>query len=1106
MTACPRCGRENRHGAVFCDVCGTRLVPVGMTREERKIVTVLYADLVGFTARSEQLDPEDVRDVQDAYWQYVRLEIERHGGTVEKFVGDAVVALFGAPQAHEDDPERAVRAALWIRDWARDEDGLEVRIGITTGEALVRLGAQPLAGEGMASGDVMNTASRVEAAAPPNAILVGEATYRATRQVIEYREAEPLRVKGKTAPILVWEAVEARSRFGADIAHHAGAPLVGRERELDALADALARVREGSSPQLVTLVGVPGIGKSRLVYELMQRVRSDPSALITWRQGRSLPYGDGVSAWALGEIVKSHAGILETDSDEETEAKLRRVVRELVDDEEAGWVEAHLRPLVGLAPDDEDAAMQHREEAFAAWRRFFEELASRRPLVLVFEDLHWADDVLLDFLDHLVEWASAVPLLVVATARQELLERRPGWGGGKLNAATLTLPPLDKAKTSELLTSLLGDTAGDVDAELVARTGGNPLYADQYARMLSDQGERARPSLPESVHGIIAARLDLLPSGEKSLLQDAAVVGKVFWLGALVDRRSRSDVEQQLHALELKGFVQRAQRSSVTREPEYAFAHVLVRDVAYGQIPRAARANRHRAAAEWFESLGRPDDQAEMLAHHYSAALELATVAGSADADLADRARRALADAGDRASSLNAYAAAAVFYERALALTPGDESHRSELLFRRAEALYRTGDERREQALEKAREESLGAGDNETAAVAEALLSDVWWGRGQLEVSLEHLDRALELVRNAGPSSAKARVLTQGAQSRLAADEYSDAITLAEEALAIARAHGLKHIEAEALVHRGSAKYSSGDEGGLRDIERGLELALEANHLPTVARAYLRLSGGYVAPDEPRALELLSAAEELYKRLGDATGVRQVRANRVNRLASTGRWDEALELADNLIAECEAGSPQRSEWVLRYWRARMRFARGDSRGALDDLERGVAVERAAGHERFNLGVAARLYAELGRIEEARALGREFLAASPTEPTAWPLDFVLVAGELGFAEALERPAKLLAKMPPGRGGWAAAKLAVIEGRLAAAADIAAAAGNLSYAAELRLAAAKSFIQEERRAEASEQLEQALPVFRSVGATKYLQQAEALIGAIAPAALK
>jgi hypothetical protein len=326
------------------------------------------------------------------------------------------MALFGAPVAHEDDPERAVRAGLAIRDWAL-ETGAEVRIGINTGEALITVGARPEAGETMAAGDVVNTAARLQAAAPVNGVLVDEHTFRATERRIEYKEARRVQAKGKAEPVRAFEAVAARSRVSVDRVH--GAALVGRRREVDLLEGALERVLEERSCQLVTLVGVPGVGKSRLVYELFEAVERRPQ-LIWWRQGRCLPYGDGVTFWALGEMVKSQAGILEDDDPSTAARKLAAVA-----DEE--WVESHLRPLVGLASSGEGGG-DARQEAFAAWRRFFEGLAEERPLVLVFEDLHWADDHLLDFVDNLVEWSSGVPLLVVSTARPELLSRRPGWG------------------------------------------------------------------------------------------------------------------------------------------------------------------------------------------------------------------------------------------------------------------------------------------------------------------------------------------------------------------------------------------------------------------------------------------------------------------------------------------------------------------------------------------------------------------------------------------------------------------------------------------------------------------------------------------------------
>ena len=368
MSVCPVCGQENPAAARFCNACGAALTSEP-AREERKVVSVLFADLVGFTSRAEALDPEDVRALLAPYWERLRGELEQRGGTVEKFIGDAVMALFGAPVAHEDDPERAVRAALAIRDWASEEDDLQVRIAVNTGEALVLLGARPGDGEGMAAGDVVNTAARLQAAAPVNGILVGETTYRATRETIEYAEHEPVAAKGKAEPIPVWEALEARSRFGSDVEQRT----------------------------LLPLVGVPGIGKSRLVAELFASLRAG-TELMYWRQGRSLPYGDGVSFWALVEMVKAQAGIRENDPEADAEAKLLASIEALVSADEREWVVEHLLPLLGLGGE-----APRYGESFPAWRRYFERLAEQRPLILVFEDLHWADDGLLDFVDHLVE-------------------------------------------------------------------------------------------------------------------------------------------------------------------------------------------------------------------------------------------------------------------------------------------------------------------------------------------------------------------------------------------------------------------------------------------------------------------------------------------------------------------------------------------------------------------------------------------------------------------------------------------------------------------------------------------------------------------------------
>ena len=718
------------------------------------------------------------------YHARVRTELERYGGTVEKFIGDAVMALFGAPVAHEDDPERAVRSALAIREFAVDE-GLELRVGITTGEALVQLDAQPDAGEGMASGDVVNTAARLQSAAPVNGVLVDETTYRATRHAVDYEDAEAVEAKGKAEPIAVWEAQTAHSRFGVDVAHEARAELVGRERELSVIRDAFERARQERTPQLLTLVGVPGIGKSRLVYELSRIADADPE-LVTWRQGRCLRTAtasrSGRSRRSSRRRPASSSRTRPTTSSRSSEA----VADVLADTGDANWVESQLRSLVGLAAESE-LGDDRRQSAFAAWRRFLEAMAEQRPLVVVFEDLHWADESLLDFVDELVDWVTDVPLLAVATARPELLERRPGWGGGKLNATTLALPPLSEDQTALLMAQLLERSVLPAESQqaLLERAGGNPLYAEQFAELFLERGSADELGLPETLQGIIAARLDGLADTEKGLLREAAVIGKVFWASAV---RNGSDPSTTLHSLERKGFVRRQKRSSVEGETEFAFAHALVRDVAYGQIARADRAKKHRGVAEWIEGLGRPEDHAEMLAHHWHSAFELARAAGMEAPELADRARLALREAGDRATALNAYPTAEKYYAEALALWPDDDPERPVLLFRRARSLHLTGDDRRQDALEEARDALLAVGQAEPAAEAEAFLAHGAWYQGDRDTAQQHFAQAEALVAGTGASASKARVLALSARFRMLKGDHKEAISVAQDALEIAEA------------------------------------------------------------------------------------------------------------------------------------------------------------------------------------------------------------------------------------------------------------------------------------------------------------------------------
>jgi class 3 adenylate cyclase/tetratricopeptide (TPR) repeat protein len=1049
--------------------------------------------MVGFTSTAERLDPEDVQAVLAPYHERLRYDLERWGGTVEKFIGDAVMALFGAPVTREDDPERAVRAALAIRDWFAEKEKLQVRIAVNTGEALVNLAARPEAGEGMAAGDVVNTAARLQAAAPTNGIIVGESTYRATAHTIDYREHAPVEAKGKEAPIPVWEVVQARARFGVDLAPETRTPLVGRKREVDLLVGTLERARQQRSPELVTLIGVPGIGKSRLVGELFQSIERG-GQLTYWRQGRSLPYGEGVSYWALAEMVKAHAGILETDSDDDAGEKLVRAVEQLVD-EDAEWVLSHLRPLVGQTGD----AAGSQEEAFAAWRRFFEALAEHDALVLVFEDLQWADDGLLDFIEHLVDWVRDVPMLILCTARLELLERRPAWGGGKLNAANVALAPLSGEETAKLIASLSERPLleAETQAELLDRAGGNPLYAEQYVRMLAERG--STDELPESVQGIIAARLDGLPPEEKAVLQDAAVMGKVFWLGALdVD-------EQRLHALQQKEFVQRARRSSVAGETEFSFKHVLVRDVAYGQIPRAERAQKHLRTAEWIESLGRPDDHAEMVAHHYVNALELTRASGGSVEGLAARTRDALRDAGVRAMSLNALAQGERYFAEALELTADDDPGRPSLLFQLGHARHQ-GSWSGAEELEAARDGFLAAGDNESAAEAALYLADLAWSQGRGEDVRMRLDDAHALVADRPPSREQASVLAEVARYDMLADRNDSAIATGREALRMAEELGLDDIKTRVLISMGPARVSAGDPGGLRDLEQGIAIATSLNDAAEQVRGWNNLATmktllGRVEEGSNDLLESYRLAQQFGHRgfarwteggplIGNAFG--------------WGRWDEVLESAEEFIAGLGGESHYQAS-SAHVMRGVIRFSRGDDAGAAQDAERALELARPVGDPQLwggNLQAASAIFMSVGEKGRARELLDETLTLiGELQQLGWvvmDLDSAAwVAWKLGRGDELLEAVKDEPLQTP----WLAAARAIAVGDFVRAADIYAELGTVPAEAICRLRAAEAFVAEGRRAEADEQLRPALAFYRNVGATRYVREGEALLAASA-----
>jgi class 3 adenylate cyclase/tetratricopeptide (TPR) repeat protein len=902
---CPRCGEENPDRARFCMACSEPLAAEAPAREERKVVSILFVDLVGFTAASEAADPEDVRARLQSYHARAKAEIERFGGTVEKFVGDAVMAVYGAPVAHEDDAERAVRAGLSILD-AMAELELEARAAVNSGEAVVALGARPELGEGIATGDVVNTAARMQTAAPPGALLAGEQTYWATRHAIDYEPLEPVEAKGKAAPVGVWRAKGARSRFGVDVEPSRETPFLGRDDELEVLRQVYARTLRESAAHLVTLVGEPGIGKSRLAAEFAEFVDERPE-LVFWRQGRCLPYGEGIALWALGEIVKAHAGILESDDPATARGKVAAAVDSVVPTaDDRAWITAELARLVGAG---EGAG--ERESSFAAWRSFLEGVAAQRPLVLVIEDLHWADSVLLEFLEELVDWATDVPLLVLCTARPELHELHPSWSGGKRNATTISLSALSSDDTARLISALLDRSVlpAETQQELLERAGGNPLYAEQFVSMLRERPVGQDVSVPETLQALIAARLDTLGPERKALLQDASVVGKVFWAGAVAAVAGTDDraVREGLHELVRRELVRPSRLSSVEGQSEFVFGHGLVRDVAYAQIPRAVRVGKHEAAARWIEGIAgdRVADHAELLAHHYKEALELARAARLETAELEDATRRFLVLAGERAGSIDLQRAKALF-EDALALAPPGHPARGRILVALVEFAGNALPVAVTKALlEEALGELLAVGDEIGRGKALLLMAHGVWVSGDTRGSNALLADAVALLEQHEPGPELTHAYSLSAARHAIAGDANRALEWAEKGIALAERLDLEHFVARIRQFRGMARCELGDFGGMEDLRESLAVSLERGWT-NEARIGFNNLGSWMWQDAgpADALEIWRQGIEFAARIGIRGTETWTRAESTWALFDLGHWDEML--AEAQVVEEEA--------------------------------------------------------------------------------------------------------------------------------------------------------------------------------------------------------
>jgi class 3 adenylate cyclase/tetratricopeptide (TPR) repeat protein len=710
---CPVCGAANDADENFCGECAAplgdnaapaALNPVtvatpglaGQPTSERRHVSVMFADLVGFTQLSGQRDAEDVRDLLSRYFDTARTVITRYGGTVEKFIGDAVMAVWGAHTIQENDAERAVRAALELVDAvaALGEEvgapGLAARAGVLTGEAAITVGA---VGEGLVAGDLVNTAARVQSAADPGGVLVGESTRQVTESAIVYSDAGSHQLKGIPEPVRLWRADRVvAGRSGALRPTGLEPPFVGRDREIRLMKEYLHATAEESKARLLSIVGVGGVGKSRLAWEFFKYV-DGLTAEVYWHRGRCLAYGEGVAYWALSEMIRMRAGILDNEPPAAAREKLRASVNLLVPgDEERAWVEPRLAHLIGL---EEGAATEPRD-LYAAWRYFFEQMAADGLTVLVFEDMQWADSGLLDFVEYLLEWSRNSRILIVTLARPEISDRRPGWGAGKRGLTSLYLEPLSPEAMKQLLDGMVPGLPDDLGQRIRDRAAGIPLYAVETVRMLLDRGllvERdgayhATASLeslevPESLHALIAARLDGLPEAERRILQDAAVLGKSFTAHMLraVTGVGGDSVEDGLRALVDKDLLSIQSDPRSPERGQYVFVQDLVRSVAYGTLARRDRKLRHLAAATYLESEWSEEDEvAEVVAAHLVEA-HAAEPESTDAAEIRERAREALVRAGDHAASLAAGQSAQRYYERALELAD-DNSARINLLLR----------------------------------------------------------------------------------------------------------------------------------------------------------------------------------------------------------------------------------------------------------------------------------------------------------------------------------------------------------------------------------------------------------------------------------------
>ena len=1080
---CPTCGTENEPGGRFCEACGTPLsatcpscgepvktdarfcrhcgmqiaaaLPVSAATAaptaptaERRMVSVLFADLVGFTTLAEDRDPESTRELLSRYFDTARDAIERHGGTVEKFIGDAVMAVWGTPIAHEDDAERAVRAALeLVHEVPTLAAQLQARAGVLTGEAAVTIGAT---NQGMVAGDLVNTAARLQGVAEPGTVLVGEPTMRAAERAIVFEEVGEHSLKGKLTPVPAWRAVRVvAQRGGTQRTDGLEPPFVGRDEELRLLKEQLHAPGRDQRARLVSITGPAGIGKSRLVWEL-EKYMDGITENVYWHRGRSPSYGEGITFWALGEMVRRRANLTEDDDEATTRERIHATVAEYVPDpEERAVVEPALLTLLGLG---DTGGVGGRDQLFPAWRTFFERISELGTTALIFEDLQWADSGLLDFIDHLLDWSKSRPILVVTLARPELFDKRPDWGAGRRAFTSLAIDPLSDDAVRQLLEGVVPGLSPTAVAAIVSRAEGMPLYAVETVRALLAEGkiERAgdvyRPvgdlsalTVPESLRSLIASRLDALDASDRTLLQDASVLGQVFDIPTLstITGEPVAAIEERLRDLSRRELVELETDPRSPERGQYKFVQALIREVAYSTLALRDRRARHLAIARHYESLGE-EELAGALASHYLAAFETSNEGPEADA-VAAQARIALRAAVDRAVSLGSHEQAVAHIERALRITT-DDGERADLLERAALSAVAGALEHPERFAREALAAAETAGDPSGIYTTAAMLSRVLLDLADVDEAIRVLTEVTERSLPKPEPEIEAELANTLSRAYMRGNRWPEALEQADRALTIAEPLNLVRIVADAMNNRASTIANLGRRREATALmEAALALAVQGGWTDLELRLRNNLAVTVNDDDPERANQEMRTIRDVAARIGNvgwyltgttgAAGADLIEMQ--NWRESLGALEEALHrapvgsltwiqvvsailqlriaLGDETSELLESASSQELGEVQKYW---LDMTLSDSLTLVVDNERAatlateaLATGRAESNEPFLLANLAMADLALGRADAARTAADRLRDGVFQGPVTQAFHAVADAGALALEGAV-----------------------------------------------------------------------------------------------------